>query len=169
MLPEPLTIMTLDADHLAGGWRDVFALIWRGPTTLRAIESVGVDFDCFAAERTGRYAIVVIIEARAPVPDGTVRSAMASILREHERRIAASAVAMEGTGFRAAAVRSVLAGMAMLVRPCYPHRVFGTVHDSADWLAATCATELSPFAGTDLRQALVDARARHSPVLTRAS
>ena len=45
-----------------------------------------------------------------------------------------SAVVHEGTGFRAAAVRSVVTGLAMMANLPYPHKVFATVDDAGRWL-----------------------------------
>ena len=44
--------------------------------------------------------------------------------------------ATKGTGFRAAAVRSVVTGLTMLAKQAYPHRVC-SVHDAVSMLSHT--------------------------------
>ena len=70
---------------------------------------------------------------------------------------------MEGTGFRAAAVRSVVTGLTMLAKQAYPHRVC-SVHDAASMLSHALTTasgrSIDPSA---LRVAIDDLRQRTLP------
>jgi hypothetical protein len=70
------------------------------------------------------------------MPPSPVRQAVADFLAEGSTFIKCSAVLMEGAGFRAAAVRSVVTGLTMLARQAYPHRVC-SVPDAVTMLAST--------------------------------
>jgi hypothetical protein len=65
---------------------------------------------------------------------------------------------MEGTGFRAAAVRSVVTGLTMLARQAYPHRVCSlpdAVSMFAQTLPAASGRAINP---TALRAAIDELR-----------
>ena len=67
----------------------------------------------------------------------------------------------EGSGFRAAAVRSVVVGLTMLAKQGFPHKVFANLPDAADWLDAELAhTVADPFSARDLCRAIRELRAR---------
>ena len=63
-----------------------------------------------------------------------VRLALADYLSGCRGKMVLSAVVHEGSGFRAAAVRSVVTGLAMMANLPYPHKVFANVDDAARWL-----------------------------------
>src|SRR5690349_15646630 len=105
MLPEAIRILRADDHHFMGSWRDVFVLMWRGAATLPAVQELDRAFARFTAHRPGGVAFIVVIEERAPVPESVARAAMAKMLRDHSAHIVGSTITLEGTGFRAAAVR----------------------------------------------------------------
>ena len=65
-------------------------------------------------------------------------------LRNGAGRIRMSAVVHEGAGFRAAAVRSVVTGIAMLSKVPFPHHIFATVEQAAKWLGTTHYRDVDP-------------------------
>lgn len=54
--------------------------------------------------------------------------------------VRAAAIVVEGSGFRAAAARTVIAGFFLLKRP-YPYRVFATADEGARWVVAMLARD----------------------------
>jgi len=77
------------------------------------------------------------IPTEAHPPPSEAREAVAIFLRSAAGKVRMSAVMHEGFGFRAAAVRSVVTGLSMLVRLPYPHEIFATVEQAANWLGTT--------------------------------
>jgi hypothetical protein len=57
------------------------------------------------------------------------------MLKEHGGVIRCSAVVYEGDGFRAATLRAVVTGIALLSRPLYPHVVFASSISAVNWTA----------------------------------
>ena len=47
-----------------------------------------------------------------------------------------AAILALGNAFVVSLVRSVVAGMAMVVRPAFPMKVFGALTEAADWIGA---------------------------------
>ena len=124
-----------------------------------AVYALRDEVERMVESRPGGIAVFVSIAEHAGVPSGPARTDLARLLRDHAPSIRASTVAVEGSGFRAAAIRSVLAGISLFVRPGYPHRVTDSLLASVDWLAATCGTTIErQFSGAELRHALLQVR-----------
>lgn len=114
-----------------------------------------------AVLRPAGVALFVIITETSKLPSGEARRRMAQLLRDYESYLVATCIAMEGTGFRAAAVRSVLTGISILARAKCPHGVFPTVDAASAWLGGVCGGRMAhAFTDTELRGAIDDVRGR---------
>lgn len=159
MIPESATVTTLDRDHIVGWWRDLHFIFWCGETRMPAVHALGEDLGRMVESRPGGIGVFVSVAEHVALPSGPARAELSAMLREHSASIRASCVAVEGSGFRAATVRSVLAGISFVVRPGYPHRVTDSLFASVDWLAATCGNTLvHGFSAAELRHALLQVR-----------
>lgn len=127
-------IGAIDENYCFAEWRSVYIDIWRQHTLLDGVRVFGKQLADFAREHREGFALLTIVEADAAVPDSTSREAVAALMRTHGKAIKSSALVFEGSGFRAAAIRGVVTGMAMLARPSFPHRVFPDTRSSARWL-----------------------------------
>ncbi len=125
-----------DAMHAIGSVGNVFINVIRQPITL-----VGVRETRLHVQRHFRrwsdccVALTVIEPAAAQSVPREVRDASAALTTEFKSLAAATVI--EGSGFRAAATRTAVAGMFLLARAPFPHKVFGSLRDGADWVIAT--------------------------------
>jgi len=92
-------------------------------------------------------AVTVLEPTAAQSVPKEVRHESASLAGEFKSLAAATVV--EGTGFRAAAVRTALASMFLIARPSFPHKVFGDLMESAEWLIATAERAATMHASSD--------------------
>ncbi|MEO8801082.1 MAG: hypothetical protein ABI551_24535 [Polyangiaceae bacterium] len=120
-------------DHLIGTWRNVVIIVWKQETTLAGVDAGQKAYDDLAKANPSGVFLLTIVESGAPMPSSSVRDALARFLANGNGRTLLSGVAHEGTGFRAAAVRSVVTGLAVLGQLPYPHKVFATVNEAAAW------------------------------------
>ncbi|MET0343549.1 MAG: hypothetical protein ABW252_21235 [Polyangiales bacterium] len=124
-------------DHVIMSWDRCLGLVWKRETTVAGMDSyTAVYRELSLRFPTGIY-LLTVVEQHAPMPSTEAREAVAVFMRQGAGRIRMSAVVHEGAGFRAAAVRSVVTGFAMLAKVPYPHRVFATVDQAAKWLGTT--------------------------------
>jgi hypothetical protein len=124
-------------DHLVLTWERCVGVVWKKETTIAAVAKVESVFkEQFARYESPLY-LMTVIEEGASLPPSEAREAVAIFLRSCAGRMRMSAVVHEGSGFRAAAVRSVVTGLSMLVRLPYPHEIFATVEQAAKWLGST--------------------------------
>ncbi len=127
------TLVVQTADHLIGTWRNVVILVWKQETTLAGVNAAQKVYDDLTKANPSGVFLLTIVESGAPMPSSAVRDALARFLATGNGRTLLSGVAHEGTGFRAAAVRSVVTGLAVIGQLPYPHKVFATADEAAAW------------------------------------
>jgi hypothetical protein len=132
------------SDALVMTWDRCVGVVWKRETTLEGVEALATAYREQATRYPSGVYLLTIIEHGAPMPSTEEREAVAVFLRSGAGRTRMSAVVSEGTGFRAAAVRSVVTGLAMLVRLPYPHEVFGSLDQAAKWLGTSPYNDLDP-------------------------
>jgi hypothetical protein len=137
-----LTYSTPDA--LVMTWDRCVGVVWKRETTAEGVEVLQETYREQATRYPSGVYLLTIIEKGAPMPSTEQREEVAVFLRSGSGRTRMSAVVIEGTGFRAAAVRSVVTGLAMLVRLPYPHEIFGTLEQAAKWLGTTPYNDVDP-------------------------
>jgi hypothetical protein len=101
----------------------VFIVEWRVNTTLEGCRALRTECERFGKAQRSGVGLLTVIHARAPAPEATERLSIADFLRAGSSYIKASAVVVEGQGFRAALVRGVVTGLTMLAKQAYPHKV----------------------------------------------
>jgi hypothetical protein len=124
-------------DHIIMIWDRSVCVVWKKATTLAGVEKLTSVYNEQAGRHPDGLYLLTIVEPTASLPPPEAREALAVFLRGGGGRTRLSAVVHEGNGFRAAAVRSVVTGLAMLVRLPYPHEIFATVEQAAKWLATS--------------------------------
>jgi hypothetical protein len=143
-----------------GTWGPVFFVVWKGEVEIRIAEAVQVRVRDFAnALPGGRAALLTVVEESAPLPSPDARTALANVLRFCADDLLASAVVMEGAGFRAAAVRSVATGLALVARQPFPHRVFPTALLGSEWLHEHLTAAKHELTAGDIATGMANLRA----------
>lgn len=144
-------------DQSLASWGDTFILLFHLNTTVPGVMEIDRAITRFSESRPNGIGIITIVEEAAPMPPSDARDALVKVLEGISRCVKVSAVAFEGTGFRAAAVRSVVAGLTMVARQSYPHKVFATVEEAMAWMAPQMP---SPTSSRDLIEAVREVRER---------
>ena len=125
-----------DERHAIGSVGIVFVNVIRHPATVEMIRETRRHVQRHFRRWEGRSVAMSVLEPSAAqaVPK-EVRQESAALAGEFKSLAAATVV--EGTGFRAAAVRTALASMFLIARPSFPHKVFGDLSEGAGWVVAT--------------------------------
>jgi hypothetical protein len=127
-------------DHLLATWGNVLIAVWRRETTMSGVQSAIRCYEEHAYQHPDGVLLLTIVEEGAPLPETAVRRELARLLDRGAGRTKKSAVVFEGSGFRAAAVRSVITGLALFAKVPYPHRVFGKVEDAVHFFEPSSKT-----------------------------
>jgi hypothetical protein len=120
---ESWEVVGKSPDYALAHWQQVFMVIWRKETTIDGAQHLHHACTAFAHTQPRGIGLLTIVESGAPLPPSAARDAIATFLASGSAFIKASAVVFEGSGFRAAAVRSVVTGLTLMARQAYPHKV----------------------------------------------
>ena len=132
MLDEP-EIVLWNADCVVGTWRSVVVAVWRLETRVDALIHMESLLRRHAIVHK-RIGVLQVLEPTVRPLDAEQRGALEATMRSCSA-ICGSAVVYEGSGFQAAAVRAVVAGIAALRRHPFPHQVFAEVSNAAEFVA----------------------------------
>jgi hypothetical protein len=119
--------------HLAR-FGPVCIALWQAQPTLRLFEMQRLELAGVVRAYPRRAAFLCIIEPSADPPDQEVRSASVEMITAHGDNLAATCCVVEGSGFRAALTRTVLAGIQMLSRTKSPVKFVEDVNAATVWL-----------------------------------
>jgi hypothetical protein len=117
-------------------WEGVALGLWRGKTTVGAMQRAGQILAQHVASRQAPVLLLSVVEENAPLPTLEARMELVSFLKGASGQVERHGVVFEGEGFRAASIRAIVAGVALFSRPDYPYRVFGSVGAAARFLVA---------------------------------
>jgi hypothetical protein len=150
-----VVIARKNSDCVIGFTSGVAVAFWRFNTTaadvLELQRAAGQAYDASGKP----IALVQIVPGSAVTPDSHARTALARMLTTLHGRVAHSALVHEAEGFRAAMIRSIVTGVAVLSNPGFPHRVFSTLAESITWM-----TQADPrFDGAKVNLAVAKVRA----------
>lgn len=120
---EPWRMIARHPNYIVASWRQIFCIIWLQETAEDDVRRVSEACAEFAKQHPRGIGLLTIVEGAAPLPQAPARRALARFLAEASAFIRCSAVVLEGSGFRAAAVRSVVTGLSLVARQRFPHRV----------------------------------------------
>jgi hypothetical protein len=127
-----------DAKQALGSCGNVFVTVLRQPMTMDVIEPLRREQRKMSQRCAGKCVTLAIIESTAMShPSPQVREATASFAKEGG--ILGAAILLEGSGFRAAAIRTLVAGMYLVSKKSYLHRIVQTTDEGAAWLVELLA------------------------------
>lgn len=134
--------------------------IW--DTTARVDDArIAADLLTTVSRRDSPILVLAVLGPETPPPDGPVRDMLAKRLTElGEKKISCVANVVEGQGFRAAALRGVLIGMAAIIRPKYPQVTCASVPEGSQVIAENSGGRLM---ATAVGQAILALRAMPVP------
>lgn len=146
-------------DLIVGCSGNLLLVVWRNETTCEGVEICREHLVDVCSGRGCEFAIMIVVEKRAQLPESAARDALASLMHDASKWIQVSALVFEGTGFIAAAIRGVVTGISMLARQSFPHRVFDSVSDASVFIERKqSGTNRTPFVARRLETAVAELR-----------
>ena len=133
--PWRLTVTHDRGGLLVGRIGPVCLAMWRTKPIMDLFQVQRHDLAAAVARDPGNVAFLCVVEPTAEPPEQAVRDASAAMIASFGKNLAACACVIEGTGFRAAITRTVLAGMQFVARSATPTRFFERVPVAAGWLS----------------------------------
>jgi hypothetical protein len=119
---------------LAALYRNVFITAWWGETTVARLKRVGaVQSEVARAWPKGFVALALIRSANTNLPPD-VRAEAERLTKDPSSCLRAIAQVIHGSGFAAAAIRSIATGMQLLSRHGRPSKIFDSLDNATVWL-----------------------------------
>lgn len=171
--PDPakaLRVLSLERTHIVVAQGHVVVAMWRKPMDLASAKIAHAALREIAKRHPGEAMILIVIRGGVPPPNDEVRRELVAMVRPGVGEYRGAAILALGSAFVVSLVRSVVAGMVMVVRPAFPMKVFGAVTDAAEWVgglggatAARDVTSLIDDASTRLDAKVATERASSRP------
>lgn len=131
-----MELVSADSQHAVTICGPLTVAIWRGEATAVTVRRAHDALRKVIQTHPGEAISVNVAEEPAPIPRDEAREAFARMLRSSSEGLLCAAVVGEGDSFALSVVRTVVAGLMLLVRPGAPLKVFGTVPEAAAWIAS---------------------------------
>ena len=107
---------------------------WWGAPSVADVASIRAELQSAALADRRPLAMLLVVAPETAIAPSAPRQAAISMLRELGPRLVGCAVVIEGTGFRAAAVRAMFGTMALLVRGPLVWAAFDSYARGVAWL-----------------------------------
>jgi hypothetical protein len=136
----------------------LFVTVLRLPVTGEGLREMRKHIQRHHDKNGGQVAGLTVIEpSAAQAAPKEVREESAGLTKDFQGR--ASAIVIEGDGFRAGATRAFVAAIYLVNRPRFPNKIFANVDDAVTWLKRTTAQLLKDIPPEQQHEAVDKARA----------
>jgi hypothetical protein len=130
---DQLAKLSSSADYTSARYQDLVLQLWHRDTTLDGVAALRAAIGQVARESAEGLRLLIVVEPGASMPPAESRAGIAAFMRDYAKNIRATSLAFEGTGFRAASVRAVVAGLNVLANHPFPYKVFATIGEALWW------------------------------------
>jgi hypothetical protein len=136
-------------------WRSLVCIVWHAMPQPGRMVAVFRAWEGAARGISGRVMLCAISTPNTGVPEGEAREEMQRTIKRIEGQLAGVVNVVSGTGFQAAALRCVLTGFALVVRPPYPTAFVATPAEAASFIHQHWPKQDAPAPeGAELMRAL---------------
>jgi hypothetical protein len=151
-------IRALEPSYCIATWDRLLLQIWRLEVTAEAVDNLRKVSRAFVAESKQPVSSLAIVESTSPPPSDKLRIALSDFYRELAPQMEEQIVVAEGSGFRAALVRSVGLALSTVAPKSLPFKFVGGVEEAGILIRP----HLTPAAGgiVGLQRAIKDVRAK---------
>jgi hypothetical protein len=132
--------LSSSADYTSARYQDLVLQIWHKQTTREGVAALRGAIANVAKDSRDGLRLLVVVEPEAAMPSRESRSDIAAFMTDYKASIRATALAFEGTGFRAASIRAVVTGLNLLAQHPFPYGVFASIAEALAW------TPMAPLA-----------------------
>ncbi|MCA9707654.1 MAG: hypothetical protein KDK70_17525 [Myxococcales bacterium] len=119
---------------LVASWRNVVLNVGKGSPSADHIDTVRRLVDDLLSKYPDGIGMMLMVYNASLFPHADGRNRTNELFREVGPRLQGVAAVVEGTGFWASAVRSVITGFTLVSRTKFPLKTFGSVDDASAWL-----------------------------------
>ena len=115
-------------------WENTTLIVWAAQATGAALERLAVISATMVESCPEGVSNIHIVAHGAPLPTPEARAGFVRLMEQYEAQLACVAVVLEGSGFWAATLRSVITGMRMVSPRTFPMRFHESIEEVPIWL-----------------------------------
>ena len=141
-------LLAASSIHACAEWRGHTLAVWHAAPDVAAVRELAANIERLARLRPGRSTYLTLLRPLPSLPDEEVRRAFVDLGRKVSELLNCIGVAIDGTGFMAAALRALVTGLGMAANIRFPLRSFSSVPEMTAWVRPRLITAQSTF-GTD--------------------
>ncbi len=124
-----------DENFMIVSWRNVLFRVGRGDADASHMETIHRHLEELATEYPQGIAFILWLYKDAPIPDSSGRGRATEMFKEMGEHLQGFGAVIEGRGFWASTIRSVLTGFTLMSRTRFPMKTFSTPHESVEWIS----------------------------------
>ena len=128
-------VLEIDAHHAKGVAGNMLFLVWRYETRLDAFVRARSILSELIEAHPGDVEVMQVIETTALPPNATTRAEFPKLLKLGSGHLKHYSIVHEGSGFKAAIVRTITSTAYMMSRRNFPYEVFSSLDKAAAWHA----------------------------------
>ena len=132
--PKAFRVLSVERSHIVVVRGHVVVAMWRRSMDLTSAKIAHTALRDIARRHPGEAIILNVIRGGVPPPNDEVRRELVAMVRSGAVGYRGAAILALGNAFVVSLVRSVVAGMVMIVRPAFPMKVFGATPEAAEWI-----------------------------------
>jgi hypothetical protein len=136
-------------------WRSLVVIAWRRTPTLETVPNAGRAMLEITKHHTGKIVLCAIASPAVTAPDAATRESLERYLKSLDDRCTGAVNVVLARGFVAAAVRGMLTGFSLILRPKYPTSFVATLLEGATFVIRHWPGDDVP-AASDLENALTE-------------
>jgi hypothetical protein len=142
--PPPVrpVVVSQASDHVLVQWGTHLLGIWDGAVSIVSVRQWRQHLQSLVKANPRRTVYISYERAGFQMPDDAVRKLIADTLRAVDGQLAACVVILPGQGFKAAAVRALVSGIALMARPKSPLGCVRNIAEAQSWVAARVAADV---------------------------
>lgn len=107
-------------------WQNIGIVLWHGASDREAAEQIGDVTAEFRDQQRSLYSFIHVVRASTGLADRETREVLAQRIDDHGEGLVLMGIVIEGEGFRASALRSLVTSILWL-RPSAPYAVKGNI------------------------------------------
>lgn len=134
MKPELVLLAEEPGSYAFYTWQNIMIACWSQSATGPAIAKVTVLRQAVHDRHPEGVSVIYLIANEAGLPTAEARAGVKELMARFSKQRACLAIAIQGTGFWASAMRAVITGVRIMVPLSFPMGVFGDVKELAEWL-----------------------------------
>lgn len=132
----PIALATAHTDDICTlyRWRSLVCICWHAMPQAGRVAGVLRAWENVVREVPGRVVFCALSTPGTGIPDGDAREELQRAIKRIEGRLSGAVNVVTGAGFQAAALRGVLTGFSLVVRPPYPTAFVATPAEAASFI-----------------------------------